>query len=142
MASAMLLIVRTSLRRYVVRRDDVFDIRLIPGLEALADDTQFDRPVLGVELGALLDPADRARPARRRALLVPLRRRYVALLVDDVDGFLEQMQCAPLPHLLSARLGQPWAVGALALEDELLVQLDLRAIARSVLAGRSDESRG
>jgi hypothetical protein len=142
MAPAMLLIVRTPLRRYVVRRDDVFDIKLIPGPEALADNMLFDRPVVGVELGMLLDPADRGGLTRRRALLVPLLRRYVALLVDNVDAFLEQVQCVPLPPLLSARLGQPWAVGALALEDELLVQLDLRAIARSVLAGRSGESRG
>lgn len=133
MADDMLVIVRTAQRRYAVRHSDVFDIRLIADAAALRAGATFDRPVVGVELGAWLDPADRSAHSRRRALIVPLRRRYVALLVDYVETFLEHTRCAPLPALLGQRLGQPWAIGALALENDLIVALDLRAIARDVL---------
>jgi hypothetical protein len=66
-------------------------------------------------------------------LIVPLRRRYVALLVDYVDTFLERAASVPLPTLLRERLQQPWAVGALVLDDDLIVKLDLRAVARSAM---------
>jgi len=137
MTGDMLVVVKTSLRRYAIRRSDVFDIRLIDGAAPLGTGATFDRPVLAVELGAWLDPADQSTLTRRRALLVQLRRRYVALLVDYVEGFLEHVRCAPLPALLTARLTRPWAIGALALEDDLIVQLDLRAITRDVLLQRS-----
>src|SRR6266540_3529227 len=133
MADELLLIARTALRRYAVRRDDLLDVKLVPGPDALAAGGLFDQPCLGVELGPLLDPSDRSTLARRRALIVPLRRRYVALLVDYVETFLERAACAPLPALLRDRLRQPWATGALAIEGDLIVQLDLRAVARSVL---------
>jgi hypothetical protein len=139
MAEALLLIVKTARRRYVVRRDDLTDIKLVVGADALAGE-RFDRPVLGAELGPLLDPADHSTLPRRRALIVPLRRRYIALLVDYVEDFLERTQSAPLPALLRERLSQHWAVGALAVENDLIVQLDLRAVARSVLLGQSRES--
>jgi chemotaxis signal transduction protein len=95
---------------------------------------------MGVELGQLLDPADRSAHVRRRALIVPLRRRYIALLVDYVDSFLERTASVPLPALLHGRLRQPWAVGALQYDDDLIVQIDLRAVARSALLTYSGES--
>jgi hypothetical protein len=140
MANDVLLIVRTALRRYAIRRDDLFDIKLVVGPADLEAGGLFERPCVGIELGPLLDPYDQSTQARRRALIVPLRRRYIALLVDYVDGFLERAVCAPLPALLYQRLSQPWAVGALALEDDLVVQLDLRAVARSAMLNYSSEN--
>ena len=137
MVNEMLIVVRTARHRYAVRRGDVFDIKLVPSTAALEAGALFDRPALGVELGPLLDPADQSIQSRRQALVVPLRRRYVALLVDYVEDLLEQFCCAPLPPLLAARLSQPWAIGALALENDLIVQLDLREIARAALLSQS-----
>jgi hypothetical protein len=139
MANDVLLIVRTALRRYAIRRDDLLDVKLVAGPADLQAGGLFDRPCVGIELGPLLDPADQSAQTRRRALIVPLRRRYIALLVDYVDSFLERVVCAPLPPLLHGRLRQPWAIGALTLDDDLIVQIDLRAIARSALLSYSDE---
>jgi hypothetical protein len=77
-------------------------------------------------------------------LVVPLRRRKVALLADRIDSFQERAQVLALPKLLGARLSQPWAVGALILDDEVIVQIDVWAVARSALAQRSadNELRG
>lgn len=74
---------------------------------------------------------------RRRALVIPLRRRLIAFLTDSIDALQEQVTFAPLPELLRTKLKQPWAVGALVLNDEVIVQLDLLAIARSALAKQS-----
>ena len=140
MTAETLLIVKTNLRRYAIRRDELLDVKLVPNVAALAAGGIYDRPCLGVELGTLLDPADRTILARRRALIVPLRRRYIAFLVDYIETFLENVAPAPLPALLGERLRLPWATGALAIEDEVIVQLDIRAVARGVLANHSSES--
>jgi hypothetical protein len=139
MASNVLLIVRTALCRYAVRHDDLFEVKLITDATELRAGGLYDRPCIGVELGSLLDPSDQSSLVRRRALIVPLRRRYVALLVDYVDTFLEQAASLPLPALLRERLQQPWAIGALALDDDLIVKLDLRAVARSAMISYAGE---
>ena len=140
MASDVLLIVRTALCRYAVRHDDLFEVKLIADPAELRAGGLFNRPCIGVELGPLLDPSDQSLLTRRRALIVPLRRRYVALLVDYVDSFLERAASVPLPTLLRERLQQPWAIGALELDDDLIVKLDLRAVARSAMLSYSGES--
>lgn len=144
MTSAALLIVRTARHRYAIRRDDLADMRLLHQHADLADAAHFPQPCVGAELGALLDPADQSSQRRRHALLVPLRRRYVALLVDQVETMLEQGGGVPLPALLAERLREPWARGVLQHDDELLIVLDLRAIARSALLARSnpDDRKG
>jgi hypothetical protein len=133
MPSDVLLIVRTALCRYAVQHDDLSEVKLIADPAELRAGGLYNRPCLGVELGPLLDPSDQSKLIRRRALIVPLRRRYVALLVDYVDTFLERAASVPLPMLLRERLQQPWAIGALALDDDLIVKLDLRAVARSAM---------
>jgi len=133
MPSDVLLIVRTALRRYAVHYNDLFEVKLIADLAELRAGGLYNRSCLGIELGPLLDPSDQSKLIRRRALIVPLRRRYVALLVDYVDTFLERAASVPLPMLLHERLQQPWAIGALALDDDLIVKLDLRAVARSAM---------
>jgi hypothetical protein len=133
MPSDVLLIVRTALCRYAVHHNDLFEVKLIADPAELRAGGLYNRSCLGVELGPLLDPSDQSKLIRRRALIVPLRRRYVALLVDYVDTFLERATSVPLPMLLRERLQQPWAIGALALDDDLIVKLDLRAVARSAM---------
>ena len=140
MANDVLLIVRTALRRYAVSRDDLLDVKLVADPADLRAGGLFDRACIGVELGPLLDPSDQSLQTRRRALIVPLRRRYIALLVDYIDTFLERAVSVPLPALLRERLCQPWAVGALTLDDDLIVKLDLRAVARSAMLNSSGES--
>jgi hypothetical protein len=139
MANNTTVIVRTALRRYAIQRDDLTEIRLVASPADL-EAGYLGRPCLGVELGPLLDPTDHSALRRRRALLVPMRRRYIALLVDYIDTFLERNVCVPLPALLRERLREPWAIGALIIEDDVVVQLDLRAVARSILSNKSAES--
>jgi hypothetical protein len=139
MPTNLMLIVRTARRRYAVRRDDVIEIKLVANTAAMPRDER-GRPYVGFELGPLLDPADCSELARRRALVVPLRRRKVALLADRVDSFQEHAQVVALPELLGGRLSQPWAVGALVLDGEVIVQIDLWAVARSALAGSSSDN--
>jgi hypothetical protein len=133
MANNVLMVVKTAMHRYVVRRDDLLDVKMARTGDILQVDGLTDRPYLGFQLGQLLDPSDRSALSRFRALVVPLRRRYVALLVDNVETFLEHAEVLPLPELLRQRLQQPWATGALIMEDNLIIQLDLRAVARSAL---------
>ena len=140
MPNDVVLIIRTARRRYAVRRDDLLEVKLVADPADLQAGGLFDRPCVGVELGPLLDPSDQSALARRRALIVPLRRRYIALLVDYIDALLERAVTTPLPVLMRERLLEPWAVGALAFEDDLIVQLDLRAVARSALLNSSREN--
>ena len=137
--SGTLLIIKTAQRRYAVQRDDLLEIKLVADRANLQIGGQFDRPCVGVELGPLLDPADRSTLKRQRALVIPMRRRYVALLVDYIEALLERASSAPLPALLREKLRQPWAVGALLVDDELIVESDLRAVARSALVARPGE---
>ena len=137
MPTNLMLIVRTAWRRYAVRRDDVIEIKLVPDATTMPCDER-GQPYVGFELGMLLDPTDRSELTRRRALVVPLRRRKIALLADRVDSFQEHTQIIALPTLLGARLSQPWAVGALLLDGEVIVQIDLLAVARSALARSSN----
>lgn len=137
MITDVLMIVKTARQRYAVRRDDLLEITMVQAGDTLLAAPSSGREGLSFELGPLLDPADRSSMKRYRALIVPLRHRSVALLVDYIETFLEHPNTLPLPALLRERLGHPWAVGALVLEDDLVVQLDLRAVARSALLGVS-----
>jgi hypothetical protein len=113
----MLLIVRTAQHRYIVRREDVATLRAMTrGDDGRREDA--DPSVIAVELGPLIDPADVSTVQRRHALIIPLRRR----------------------QLLRERLREPWTTGVLLINDQPVVQLDVRAIARSVLLQRTRPS--
>lgn len=131
----MLLIARAAEHAYAIRRADLLEIRLVASGQSLNTD-QHGRPCEQVELATLF--AYSATPARqRRALIVPLRRRLVALLVDEIEAVEVATSPSPLPELLRTRLNPPWSVGALLLGDELIVQIDVRAIAMSYVANRA-----
>jgi chemotaxis signal transduction protein len=90
-------------------------------------------PVVPVELGEWFDPVDRSAPGRRHALVVPLRRRPIVFLVERIEQALENPQVHPVPAFIAQRLREEWALGVIALEDQLAVLIDLRAVARSVI---------
>lgn len=135
MTNSIVLIVQTALRRYAIRHSDVLETRLTT-IEELRSNTHSSHSYIDIELGALLDPVDQDTIPRWRALIVPMRRRYVAFLVSRIETFLEQPHVVPLPHILEKRLTQPWATGVVVLDDAVVVQLDLRALARSVLTSQ------
>lgn len=132
----MLIIVRTNRHSYVVRREDVASLRVVARADDLNRADAAGHPYVGVELGPLLDPNDQSALPRRHALIVPLRRRNIALLIDGVDNLIDHAAPHPLPPLLRDRLRQPWAIGAVEVDDRLLIQLDIRAIARSALMSK------
>jgi hypothetical protein len=135
----MLLIIRTAQHRYIVRREDVATLRAMTrGDDGRREDA--DPSVIAVELGPLIDPADVSTVQRRHALIIPLRRRNIALLVDAVDTIVEYADVQPLPPLLRERLREPWTTGVLLINDQPVVQLDVRAIARSILLQRTRAS--
>lgn len=132
MPHSTMLLAQTARRRYAIRRDDVLSIELI-GEEGPSQ--HFDargNAYIGLELGTLIDSSDCSTQRRRRALLVSLRRRIIALLVDHVE-LVETETPVALPPLLAGCMQQPWSVAALMIEDDLIVQLDIRALARSAL---------
>ncbi len=86
-----------------------------------------------VDLGAFIDPSDHSELPPRHGLFVPLRRKQIVLLVSKVDMLEQTLSPRLLPPLMREHLKQPWAVGVHGLEHDLVVQLDLRAVARSVL---------
>lgn len=139
MAGHLLLLVRTALHRYIVSREDVLELKLVSGAADLQVDDPHGRACVGAELGPLLDPADQSGLKRRHALIIPLRRRLVALLADQVELFQEHARIEPLPALLKEHLRQPWAIGALLLDTDVIVQLDLREVARTVLLRQPSE---
>lgn len=135
----MVLIVRTAQRRYIVRREDVATIRAM----TYSDEggwNDAEPSLIAVDLGSLIDPTDVSTLQRRHALIIPLRRRNVALLVDAVDAIVEHADVQPLPQLLRERLREPWTTGVLLIDDQPVVQIDVRAIARSILLRRTRAS--
>lgn len=122
------LLVRTARRRYAIRRHDVF------GIHALPADATSDPALLPIDLGTLFDPGDRSEQVRQHGLFVPLRRKQVVFLVAQIDLVEQPPPLILLPPLLQAQLAQPWTLGVMMFDDEPVIQLDLRAIARSVLA--------
>lgn len=133
----LLLFVCTTRHRYVVRRDQIAEIRLIRSSADLELPDARGRTLVCQELGPLLDPLDIRSNARRHALIIATRRRSVALLAERMDDFVGM---APdtiqrLSPLLARRLARPWVLGALVCDDLPLLVLDLRQIAQDVLLG-------
>lgn len=132
MTDDVLLLIQTARHRYAIQRSDVLSIESIGPEGASKHYDTRGHPYMGFELGPLLDPQDRSTRSRQRALLVSLRRRMVALLVEHVE-MLEAASVVSLPALLMERRQQPWAIAALVWDNDLVIQLDLRAVARSAL---------
>jgi hypothetical protein len=123
------LLAQTGCHQYLIRRTDLLTIRTVSAGGTLTIDDPQGRPCALAELGPLLDPDDVQVLPRRRALIVSLRRRLVALLIDAIDEIDQPLLITPLPSLISARLSQSLVIGAAVIGADVTVQLDLRAVA-------------
>jgi hypothetical protein len=108
----MHLLVHTALRQYAIRRDDLTMICVIAGQDDLDRIGNRDRPAIPISLGELLDPHDHEAPIVH-----------------------------PIPALIAKQLRDTWAIGVIEVNQVLTILLDLRAIARSILAQRSIADR-
>lgn len=141
MYDGLLLTVHTTLHRYLVRRDQLAELRIVDAGAGIEGPDERGRPLLTQELGPLLDPRDQGSSSRRHALLVPTRRRSIALLVARIEDF-ETMGAGtirPLPPWLLRRLARPWLLGVGVRDDTPVLVLDLRQIAQDVLLGVADQ---
>lgn len=136
----LLITVDTQLNRYIVRRDQILELRMIISNADLERPDERGKALVAHELGALLDAEDRHGNARRHALVVPTRRRSVALLVDRVEDFRYAAPgiVQPLVPLLRKRLARPWFLGVVVQDDTPFLVLDLRQIAQDVLLMQVD----
>ncbi|MDZ4720084.1 MAG: hypothetical protein SH847_16655 [Roseiflexaceae bacterium] len=137
----MIVLISTATRRYAIRRDDLTSMQVVATDQDLASLSTAERPAIPIDLGALLDPADRSAPGRKHGLVVPLRRRPIVFLVERVEQSIEQATIRPLPTLISGCLRDIWAIGVLDFDDQLIILLDLRAVARSSMAQRPVATR-
>lgn len=136
--SGVLLTVRTSMHRYIVRRDHIAEIRMIAGNGDLELRDKRGKPIMRHELGHLLDSENTPIRTRWHALIVSTHHRDVALLVDRVEDIAHTSSevIQPLAPLLARRLTRPWVLGTLVRDDEPLLVLNLRQIAQAVLSGQ------
>ncbi len=96
-----------------------------------------DQSVICCELGPMLGGSSHTRVGPRHALIVALRRRSVALLIDGVDSLPieDHSEIQMLAPLLAQRLARPWFLGAVVYRDAPVLLLDLRRIATDVMIG-------
>jgi chemotaxis signal transduction protein len=133
----MFLTIRSNAQRYIVRRDHVRELRLILSEADLEQPDERGKALIYCELDHLLSGHESYNISRRHALIVHLRRRSVALLIDRIEDArptadLED-HVRPLPTLLARRLARPWFLGVLMRNEIPLLVLDLRQIAQDVL---------
>jgi hypothetical protein len=130
----MLLTLHTTLHRVAVQHHPDFELRQVAANGSLLRADERGRPLLRAELGVLLDPRDQPAAARQHALIVPLRRRSVALLFQRVGALHEvHTAVAALPPLLARRLRHSWVLGVSLLEDVPTLVLDPRQLAQHVV---------
>jgi hypothetical protein len=143
----LLLMVRTPGHTYIVRREQILELRLVTSVADVEREDERGKPVIGSDLGLLLNPQDESSATRRHALIVPTRRRSVGLLVDRIDDVYtngsasQHHQVQKLPALLARQLARPWFMGVLIYEDAPVLVLDLRQIAQDALIQKSDENK-
>ncbi|MBC8162630.1 MAG: hypothetical protein H7Z42_15570 [Roseiflexaceae bacterium] len=124
----LLLIAHTTLRRYAIRHDDVLSIQAVHGSAGA------DPALLLRNLGTLFDPLDSGPSQPHHGLFVPIRRKQVVFLIEQVELLERPPSVQALPLFLQAHLRQPWSLGVMVLDDEPVILLDLRAVARAVMA--------
>lgn len=149
MSADVILVVRMGPRSYVVRREQVHELRRMPGGPGGETVDARGKPMVNVALGPLLDPDGPQNGANNHAILVQLRRRSVAFMVDFIDrldapepdevGTPGGTAILPLPPLLKRRLARPWFAGVLIGAAGLLLVLDLRQIAQDVVLGQASQ---
>jgi hypothetical protein len=135
MTADLFITINTTRTQYVLRRDQISELRRITGPADLARPDLRGKPISCRELGPLLDPADVALQPCHHAVIVPTRRLGLALLVERVDSlhYDDDSQIYPLPALLARHLRYPWCLGVILCDATPLLLLDLRQIAQDVL---------
>lgn len=130
-----LLGVTAGERRYIVAQAQIDHFGLLDPDEPASDTS--GRQLICRELSQLLGGESEAAPGRRHAMLITLRRRRVALLVDHIDSLTSREQPAiqALSPLLTRQLIRPWFLGAIVYHNEPILLLDLRRIATDVAIG-------
>lgn len=133
----------TTLHQYIVRRDQVLELRVGMSKAELERPDERGKSVISCELGTLLDPRDMRSNPRRHALVIPTRRWSVALLVERVEDIRTATRdhIQKLPPLLARRLERPWFLGVFVAEENPMLVLDLRQIAQDVLMMKSQERK-
>jgi hypothetical protein len=131
----LLLTVITFRHRYIVCRDQILEMRLVTHRRDLERPDERGKPLFSSELGPLLDPLDVSETHRRHAIIVPTRRRGIALLVDRIEDIacVSANDIQRLPLFFVRRLERPWFLGVIIDQDRPLLVLDLRQIAQDVL---------
>lgn len=134
-AGELLLILYTRHHVYAARRDQVLELRRITGADDLARPDNRGKPLISADLAQLLDPADSCPPLTGHALIIPARRRGVALLVERVDDLYATKPdlVQPLAPLLARRLARPWVRATLIFDNRPVLVLDVRQIAQDIL---------
>jgi hypothetical protein len=139
----MFLTICSHAQRFIVRRDHVRELRLISDEADLERPDERGKTPISCELNALLAGHTHHSIARRHALIVQLRRRSVALLIDRIEDARPTAEWEaylhPLPSLLARRLARPWFLGVLMRDEIPLLVLDLRQIAQDVLLQRQQQ---
>lgn len=130
--AAGLLHIMVGGQPFLVQHSQVSHAVSVAHAAALQDER--GQPMRQVALAPMLGLP--ATPARH-ALLVPTRRRTVALLVESLDLF-EQADDAmslilPVPPLIAQAVGHQWLSGIMIHDDYPLQLLDVRQIAQDAL---------
>lgn len=133
--TGLLLTVMTTKHQYIVRRDQILELRLVTDEADLKRPDERGKPIISGELGTLLDPEDVPMTPRRHAIIVPTRRRSIALLVDRIENvqMTAEDSMQKLPALFLRNLSRPWFLGVMVQEDTPVLVLDLRQIAQDVM---------
>lgn len=140
----LILTVHTARHSYIVRRDDISELRMVRSRADRERPDERGRPVVHVDLGQFLDPEDLCASRRHHAMLVHLRRQSVALLVKRIEDLATDTQQSRaiqlLPPLLAQRLTPVWVSGVLVYDDRPILVLNLRQIARDVVLQQREKS--
>jgi chemotaxis signal transduction protein len=140
----LLLTIRTALHRYIVRREQVGEMRMVTGNDDLTVPDERGRPIINVDLGQILDPQDATRYARCHSLIIPMRRRSVGLLIERIEDASTDRETPDtvqaLPPLLAGGLQYPWFSGVVVRDEIPLLVLDVRQIARDILLQEKKKS--
>lgn len=129
------VIVVAGAQRYAVRYDDITLVRSVEmdELETLRDPR--GRPLMVRALHAWLYATAEMPVGRCHALIVPLRRRSVALLVERVEEMTRftVTDIQPLPVLVRSALEHGWLSGVVSWEGQPILVLDAVQIARDII---------
>lgn len=137
----LLLTVVTPLHRYIVRRDQMIELRVVTSPSDLERPDERGFPLIACELSPLLDPRDTSDAPRRHAVVVPAPTYSVALLVERIEDLhiVNEESIQPVSPLFKWQLERLWFLGFIVEHEIPLLVLDLQQIARDVICMKDQE---